>query len=95
MHQNCTQARRIPRCPNCQQGTEPCMANNDGLTPQLVGLEGWRVEVETTYGEVRRFNVGRSTGWQPCHIELYNVRSHGGIGAEREYKRVTPIRKVR
>ena len=39
-----------------------------GLTQQLIGLEGWRVEVETTYGETRRFIVGRSSGWIPCHI---------------------------
>ncbi len=29
-----------------------------GLTPQLLDLEGWRVEVETTYGETRRFLRG-------------------------------------
>ena len=34
-----------------------------GLSLQLVGLEGYRVEVETTYNETRRFRVGRSTGW--------------------------------
>ena len=29
---------------------------------QLAPHLGWRVEVETTYGETRRFIVGRSTG---------------------------------
>ena len=65
------------------------------LTPQLMGLEGCRVEVETTYGEVRRFIVGRSTGWIPCHLEIHNVRSTGGGSAEHENKRVTVIRRGR
>lgn len=59
-----------------------------GLSPQLVGLEGWRVEVVTTYGETRRFYVGRSTGWSPCHIELKRRDSSGGWGAEHEYATV-------
>lgn len=65
------------------------------LSPQLKGLEGWRVEVETTYGEVRRFIVGRSTGWVPIHLEVKTRRSHGGMGAEREYRRVTRLYKAR
>lgn len=48
------------------------------LTPELVGLEGSRVEVVDKWGEKRRFKVGRSTGWIPCHIELFNSRSNGG-----------------
>lgn len=48
------------------------------LTPQLVGLEGKRVEVVDKYGERRRFKVGKSTGWIPCHLELANSRSSGG-----------------
>lgn len=71
------------------------LRSEDGLTPQLKGCEGWRVEVETTYGETRRFIVGRSTGWKPCHIELKRVDSHSGIGAERAYKSVTRIERVR
>ena len=65
------------------------------LSPQLIGLEGFRVEVVTTYGETRRFNVSRSTGWRPCHIEVHNVRSHGGPAAEKLYTSVQIIRKVR
>lgn len=66
------------------------------LTPQLIGLEGWRVEVETEGGSVYRFQVGRSTGWRPCHIALHNARSHGGGSVSgTPFKRVTPIRKVR
>jgi len=54
---------------------EKCPAE---LTPQLVGLEGKRVEVVDKWGEKRRFIVGRSTGWIPCHIEIPTRRSHGG-----------------
>jgi hypothetical protein len=64
------------------------LRSEEGLSPQLVGLEGWRVEVVTTYGETRRFYVGRSTGWKPCHIEVLRRDSSGGIGAEREYASV-------
>ena len=63
-----------------------------GLTPQLVGLEGRRVEVVTCYGETRRFKVGRSTGWRPCHIELHNARSTGGSPADLTYKAIRIIK---
>jgi hypothetical protein len=66
-----------------------------GLTPELVGLEGWRVEAIDPNGEKRRFIVGRSTGWRPCHLEIANVRSSGGIPACRSYKSVRKIRKDR
>lgn len=61
------------------------------LSPQLLGLEGWRVEVETTYGERRRFIVGRSTGWRPIHLEVSRRSARGGGGAEREYASVRPL----
>lgn len=48
------------------------------LTPQLVGLEGKRVEVVDRYGEKRRFQVGRSSGWIPCHLEIEHRNSSGG-----------------
>jgi len=62
------------------------------LCPQLVGLEGARVEVVDLDGKTRRFNVGRSTGWRPCHIEIHNARSTGGPPAERSYRSVRVIR---
>ena len=62
-----------------------------GLTPQLVGLEGWRVEVVSDYDETRRFYVSRSTGWVPCHIEVHNRRSMGGIAAAQHYKSVRKL----
>ena len=48
------------------------------LTPQLVGLEGKRVEVVDCYGETRRFRVGKSTGWLPCHLEIVGRDQSGG-----------------
>lgn len=64
------------------------------LSPQLVGLEGWRVEVTTDYGETRRFIVGRSTGWKPVHLEIATRRSLGGVAASRVYKSVRPLYKA-
>lgn len=49
------------------------------LTPQLVGLEGCRVEVTDCDGDMRRFQVGKSTGWMPCHLELTSRTSRGGL----------------
>lgn len=63
-----------------------------GLSPQLCGLEGRRVEVVTTYGETRRFNVGESTGWLPCHLEISRRNCYGGPAAEFEYNSVRVIR---
>jgi hypothetical protein len=48
------------------------------LTPQLVGLEGKRVEVVDCYGETRRFYVGKSTGFIPVHLEIARCNSTGG-----------------
>ena len=75
--------------------------DNSGLTPQLIGLEGWRVEVVDCYSdeegqpEPRRFIVGKSTGWRPCHLELRNRRSRGGVCARDRYVSVRTIGKVR
>ena len=48
------------------------------LCPQLIGLEGRRVEVVDKYGDTRRFWVGKSTGWLPVHLEISRKTSHGG-----------------
>lgn len=61
---------------------------NCELSPQLTGLEGRRVEVVTTYGETRRFWVGKSTGFIPCHLEILRANSTGGGPAEALYKSV-------
>ncbi len=61
------------------------------LSPQLVGLEGKRVEAVTLTGEKRRFQVGKSTGWIPCHLELFDSRSKGGRPAEPAYKSVRVV----
>lgn len=48
------------------------------LSSQLLGLEGTRVEVVDMYGQKRRFYVGKSTGWIPCHLEIARIDSTGG-----------------
>lgn len=63
------------------------------LSPQLIGLEGQRVEVETTYGENRRFNVGKSTGFIPCHLEVFRSNCIDGVAAEKEYKSVRVLKE--
>lgn len=60
------------------------------LTPQLVGLEGKRVEVLDAHGEKRRFIVGRSTGITPCHLEIKTRVSSGGMAVMG-----TPFKSVR
>lgn len=71
------------------------MRDMSGLTPHLTGLEGWRVEVKDLDGGMRRFIVGRSTGWRPCHMEIHNRRSRGGDPARKRYLSVRKIEKVR
>lgn len=67
------------------------------LTPQLIGLEGCRVEVEDKNGDgtTRRFIVGRSTGPIPCHLEISRTSAVGGYPARREYERVRIVEQVR
>jgi hypothetical protein len=66
------------------------------LTPQLVGLEGKRVEVVDCYGETRRFIVGRSTGWMPCHLEIKRKDSTGGSAVTgAPFKSVRVVGKAR
>jgi hypothetical protein len=66
------------------------------LSPQLMGLEGMRVEVVDKPGDKpRRFIVGKSTGWAPCHLEILRRTSHGGGPARREYHHVREIERVR
>lgn len=83
------------------------------LTTDLMGFEGWRVEVRDTSEcdcraaefnapahsteclsrQTRRFYVGRSTGWKPCHLEIHNRRSRGGDPARKAYASVTRLYK--
>lgn len=67
------------------------LIDNSALTKQLLGLEGWRVEVITTYGEKRRFIVGKSTGWKPCHLEVSRRNALGGFSAEKAYSSVKKL----
>ena len=52
--------------------------SNSELIPEFIGKEGKRVEVVTSYGEINRFIIGRSTGFIPCHLEIKKVNSTGG-----------------
>ena len=63
-----------------------------GLSPQLVGLEGKRVEVVDTNGNKRRFWVGKSTGWLPIHLEIRRRGNIGGGAADYEYASILVIR---
>lgn len=65
---------------------------NVELTPQLVGLEGRRVEVVNCFGEKSRFYVGKSTGWMPCHLEIKRRDSTGGAVCCTPFKSVTVVR---
>lgn len=71
--------------------------DNSNLNPQLLGLEGWRVEVTNADGERHRFIVGMSTGWRPCHLDISRRNSHGGgmVAASFKYASVTKLYKVR
>jgi len=71
------------------------LRDNSGLTSQLLGLEGWRVEVVDVDGDTRRFIVGKSTGWRPCHLEVKTRRSYGGDMAATKYESVKRLYKVR
>jgi hypothetical protein len=48
------------------------------LITDLIGCEGWRIEAIYPDGSSKRFYVGRSTGWMPCHLEVKLNRSFGG-----------------
>lgn len=66
------------------------------LTAQLVGLEGWRVEVVTCDGETKRFIVGTSTGWKPCHLAISRRSALGGYPVDgAPFQSVKRLYKVR
>lgn len=71
------------------------LRDNSQLTAQLIGKEGYRVDVIDMDGAKRRFIVGRSTGWVPCHLEMRNRSSRGGAPAAKEYRSVRTIEKIR
>ena len=62
------------------------------LSPQLIGLEGKRVEVvDNNETKPRRFIVGKSTGFIPCHLEISRKNSSGGSAASDSYKSIKVI----
>ena len=65
------------------------------LSKQLIGFEGWRVEVyDVDSMKPRRFIVGRSTGWRPCHLEMIHNRRCGQPARE-SYASVRRLVKIR
>jgi hypothetical protein len=65
------------------------------LSPQLTGHEGRRVEVVDSKGDKpRRFIVGKSGGWLPCHLEISRRNSRGGPAAMRHYASVRVLEYV-
>ena len=68
----------IARQRNLATGWRSCSE----LTPQLIGLEGKRVEIvhqwKSGETETVRFYVGKSAGFIPCHLEIKRRNSSGG-----------------
>lgn len=60
------------------------------LSPQLIGLEGKRIEVVDCWGNTNRFYVGKSTGFIPCHLEMRRRDSSGGCAVMG-----TPFKKIK
>lgn len=52
--------------------------SNSELIPEFIGKEGKRVEIIDKHGDKRRFIIGKSTGWIPCHLEIKKSNSYGG-----------------
>lgn len=70
--------------------------DNSSLTPQLIGLEGCRVEVVDDAGEKpHRFIVGKSSGWKPIHLEMPTSNAHGRGSAAKKYASVRFIERIR
>ena len=69
--------------------------DTSSLSPQLAPYEGARVEVVDMRGRTRRFIVGRSTGWKPCHLEIARRNSVGGIPADKQYQSVRYLYNAR
>lgn len=65
---------------------------NADLCPELIGLEGKRIEATNALGERSRFIVGKSTGWLPCHLEIARRNCSDGPGAMGPYTDVKIIR---
>lgn len=66
------------------------------LRPELVGLEGCRIEATDAEGNRYRFIVGRSTGWKPIHLEIKRSNSLGGMACRSTgYTNVRVIERVR
>lgn len=66
------------------------------LIPEFIGNEGKRVEIIDKYEEKRRFYIGKSTGFIPCHLEILKSNSSGGGGITGyPFKQITFLNKYR
>ncbi len=66
------------------------------LIPEFIGREGQRVEVIDCHGEKRRFYIGKSTGFIPCHLEILKSNSTGGGSVTgHPFKSITYLNKKR
>ena len=64
--------------------------NTRNLSPQLTGLEGYRVRVTAQNGETRSFIVGRSMSAEPNHIERDSFDSITGRHTSRDLADLNP-----
>jgi len=83
-----TDLQEIARKKNAETGWR----SSAWLNPSLIGLEGHRVEVSDG-GKPYRFNVGKSTGFMPCHLQIHSSRSLSGMAVS--YKPFKSVRVIK
>lgn len=70
--------------------------SNIELIPEFIGKEGYRVQIIDKYGETRRFIIGKSSGFIPCHLEIAKSNSRGGAAVcGYPFKSINFIERVR
>lgn len=88
-YQTYTELVDIVRRKNVETGWR----SSSELNPKLIGLEGKKIEC-TYFGERKRFTVGKSTGFIPCHLILKTSNSHGGEAVLSDSKYIKNIRVI-
>lgn len=76
-----------------RKNVETGWRSSSELNPKLIGLEGKRIEC-TYFGERKRFTVGKSMGFIPCHLILKTSNSHGGEAVLSNPKHLKNIRVI-
>ena len=74
-----------------ERNTQTGWRSQSELTPELIGLEGKRVEVIDEWNQRKRFYVGKSTGYIPCHLEIARINSTGGPAVVGKLKSVRVV----